>query len=80
MREEMVFNTNEGDPTKTMHTKLEERLRFETLLAEISAHFINLPAEANVDRQTCIEWGIGSLVNVPVVFGEPGEEEEQHVG
>jgi formate hydrogenlyase transcriptional activator len=30
---------------ETMHTELEERLRFETLLAEISAHFINLPAD-----------------------------------
>ena len=30
---------------KPMHTELEERLRFETLLAETSARFINLPAD-----------------------------------
>ncbi len=30
---------------ETMHTELEERLRFETLLAEISARFVNLPAD-----------------------------------
>jgi hypothetical protein len=28
-----------------LRTELENRLRFETLLAEISAHFINLPAD-----------------------------------
>jgi formate hydrogenlyase transcriptional activator len=30
---------------ETMHTELEERLRFETLLAETSSRFINLPAD-----------------------------------
>jgi hypothetical protein len=30
---------------ETTHTELEEQLRFETLLAEISTHFINLPAD-----------------------------------
>jgi len=35
------------EPFETMHTELEERLRFETLLAETSAHFINLPADWN---------------------------------
>jgi len=30
---------------ETMYAKLEERLRFETLLAEISSHFVNLPAD-----------------------------------
>ena len=29
----------------TLRTKLEERLRFETLLAETSARFVNLPAD-----------------------------------
>ncbi len=30
----------------------------------------DLPAEANVDRQTCIEWGIRSFVNIPILIGE----------
>jgi formate hydrogenlyase transcriptional activator len=30
----------------------------------------DLPAEANIDRQTCIEWGIRSYVNVPILIGE----------
>jgi hypothetical protein len=30
------------ESTKTIHAELEERLRFETLLAEISSHFVNL--------------------------------------
>ena len=30
----------------------------------------DLPAEANVDRQTCIEWGIRSYANVPILIGE----------
>jgi signal transduction histidine kinase len=30
----------------------------------------DLPAEANVDRQTCIEWGIGSFVNIPILVGD----------
>ena len=30
---------------ETLYTKLEERLRFETLLAETSSHFVNLPAD-----------------------------------
>ena len=30
---------------ETLRTELEERLRFETLLAEISARFVNLPAD-----------------------------------
>ena len=33
-----------------MHTELEERLRFETLLAEISSRFVNVPAD-NVDNE-----------------------------
>ena len=28
----------------------------------------DLPPEANVDRQTCIEWGIRSYVNIPVLI------------
>jgi PAS domain S-box-containing protein len=30
----------------------------------------DLPADANVDRQTCIEWGIRSYVNIPILIGE----------
>jgi len=30
----------------------------------------DLPAEANVDRQTCIEWGIRSYANIPILVGE----------
>jgi PAS domain S-box-containing protein len=28
----------------------------------------DLPAEANADRQTCIEWGIRSYVNIPILI------------
>jgi PAS domain S-box-containing protein len=30
----------------------------------------DLPAEANVDRQACIEWGIRSFVNIPILIRE----------
>ena len=30
----------------------------------------DLPAEAIADRQTCIEWGIRSYVNIPILVGE----------
>ena len=30
----------------------------------------DLPPEANVDKQTWIEWGIRSNVNIPIVIGE----------
>jgi formate hydrogenlyase transcriptional activator len=35
---------------ETTHNGLEERLRFETLLAEISSRFVNVPA-SEVDRE-----------------------------
>jgi formate hydrogenlyase transcriptional activator len=38
------------ESNETMHTELEEQLRFETLLAETSARFINVPA-TEVDRE-----------------------------
>jgi formate hydrogenlyase transcriptional activator len=54
MTREIVFNPSEGDwsqrlrqmqdSIETLRTELEERLRFETLLAETSARFVNLPA------------------------------------
>ena len=55
MTKETVFNTSECDwrrrlqqmqeSIETLRTELENRLRVETLLAEISAHSINLPAD-----------------------------------
>jgi signal transduction histidine kinase len=33
----------------------------------------DLPAEANIDRQTCIEWGIRSFVNIPILIGESAD-------
>ena len=55
MTKEIVFNTSEGDwgqrllqtqeTIETLRAELKEPLRFETLLAEISARFINLPAD-----------------------------------
>jgi signal transduction histidine kinase len=30
----------------------------------------DLPAEASVDRQACIEWGIRSFLNIPILIGE----------
>ncbi len=30
----------------------------------------DLPVEANVDRQTCMEWGIQSFVDIPILMGE----------
>jgi PAS domain S-box-containing protein len=30
----------------------------------------DLPPEANADRQTCIEWGIRSYVNIPISIGK----------
>jgi formate hydrogenlyase transcriptional activator len=30
----------------------------------------DLPAEANIDRHTCIEWGIRSYLNIPILMGE----------
>jgi PAS domain S-box-containing protein len=30
----------------------------------------DLPADANVDRQSCIKWGIRSYVNIPILVGE----------
>jgi hypothetical protein len=35
---------------ETSYTELEERLRFETLLSEISSRFVNVPA-GEVDRE-----------------------------
>ena len=37
----------------TLHAELEERLRFETLIADLSSKFINLPA-GEVDRDTAM--------------------------
>jgi len=55
MTKEIVSNTSEGDwgqrllqmqkSIEILRTELEERLRFSTLLAEISACFINFPTD-----------------------------------
>ncbi len=63
---------------EAMHSELEERLRFETLLAEISSRFINLPAERIDDeiesgqRRICefLNLDRSSLAQVPE--REPG--------
>jgi formate hydrogenlyase transcriptional activator len=63
---------------ETMHTELEERLRFETLLAETSSRFINLPADQidseveDAQRRICelLDLDRSSLWQVPE--GEPG--------
>ena len=39
------------EPIETTHAELEERLRFETLLAETSSRFVNVPAD-QVDGET----------------------------
>jgi hypothetical protein len=38
------------DSFEATHTELEEQLRFETILAEISSRFVNVPA-GEVDRE-----------------------------
>jgi len=69
MTKEIVFNASEGDwghrlrqlqeSMETLRVELEERLRFETLLAETSARFVNLPADRidgeieDVQRRIC---------------------------
>ena len=57
---EIVFNPSKGgwgqrlrqmqESIETLRTELEERLRFETLLAETSARFVDLPA-AQIDGE-----------------------------
>ena len=36
------------------------------------ARLDDLPAEANVDRQTSIEWGIRSCLYIPIIIADPG--------
>ena len=63
---------------ETLRTELEERLRFETLLAEISARFVNLPADRidseieDAQRRICefLDLDRSSLGQVPE--REPG--------
>jgi hypothetical protein len=35
----------QGEATETAHAELEERLGFETLLAETSSRFVHVPAD-----------------------------------
>jgi hypothetical protein len=57
---------------------LEERLKFETLLAEISAHFVNLPADRidgeieDAQRRICELLDLDRSTLWQVCEGEPG--------
>ena len=70
---------------ETLRNELEERLRFETLLAEISAHFVNLPADRldseieGAQRRICefLNLDRSSLGQVPEE--EPGDMILTHI-
>jgi hypothetical protein len=52
----------------TLHAELEERLRFETLLADLSSKFINLPA-GEVDREIeDAQGGHNRIVTLRIAF------------
>ena len=63
---------------KEDRSRLEERLRFETLLAEISAHFINLPADQigrgieNAQRRICESFDLDRSTLWQICEDEPG--------
>jgi formate hydrogenlyase transcriptional activator len=73
------------ESTETMHTELEERLRFETLLAEISSRFINLPADQidgeieSAQRRICELLDIDRSSLWQVTEREPGVLRLTHV-
>jgi hypothetical protein len=48
-----------------LRTELEERLRFETLLAETSARFVNLPADQIEDEIEDTQRRICEFLNLP---------------
>jgi formate hydrogenlyase transcriptional activator len=70
---------------EAMRTELEERLRFETLLAELSARFVNLPAEQldgeieGAQRRICELLDIDRSTLWQVCEGEPGTVLLTHV-
>jgi hypothetical protein len=63
---------------ETLRAELEERLRFETLLAELSARFVNLPADridSNIEdaqRHICELLDLDRSSPFQVSEGEPG--------
>jgi hypothetical protein len=73
------------ESTETMHTELEERLRFETLLAEISSRFINLRADQidgeieSAQRRICELLDIDRSSLWQVTEREPGVLRLTHV-
>jgi hypothetical protein len=83
MTKEIVFNSSESDwghrlwqmqgSIETTYTELEERLRFETLLAETSARLVNLPAD-QIDGE--IE-GAQRRIAAPITLEAPNGPFEQ---
>jgi formate hydrogenlyase transcriptional activator len=63
---------------EAIRTELEKRLRFETLLAELSAHFVNLPADRidseieDAQRRICELLDIERSTLWQIAEGEPG--------
>lgn len=62
----------------SLQAQLEERIRFETLLADLSARFVGLPAEAldreieDAQRRICETLGLDrSTLGQPSKTGEP---------
>ena len=69
---------NKRDQTATSEKNLEERLRFETLLSEISTRFISLPADKigsgieDAQQRICELFDLGRSTLWQVFEGEPG--------
>jgi transcriptional regulator with GAF, ATPase, and Fis domain len=67
-----------------MHTELEERLRFETLLAETSARFVNVPADrvdgeiVSAQRRICELLDLDRSTLWQTSVGEPGALQLTH--
>jgi formate hydrogenlyase transcriptional activator len=67
------------DSIETIRTELEERLRFETLLADLSAHFVNLPADRidgeinDAQRRICELLDIDRSTLWQIAEQEPGK-------
>ncbi|HSB07458.1 MAG TPA: sigma 54-interacting transcriptional regulator [Thermodesulfobacteriota bacterium] len=70
---------------ETLRTELEERLRFETLLAETSARFVNLPADRidseieDAQRRICEFLDLDRSVLWQIVEREPGTAVLTHI-
>jgi formate hydrogenlyase transcriptional activator len=95
MTKEAVFNTSEGDwrerycqmqeSIETLRTELEGRLRFETLLAETSARFVNLPTNQidgeieGAQRRICEFLNLDRSALWQVPEREPGALQLTHI-